>query len=219
MPELTAAALTNIESGRRTDGVRRRTITVDELAVIAQALDIPPVALLVPYPEKEAFEPLPGTTVFSYLALDWFAGRDRIPRDDPDDHDGVEFWLTAVAPLTAVVVHQNHVDIRLQQGEELRQLRTTSRQPITTEASVEVIAPALKSAKDERIIADIQKTDRLLVRIRDHMREEGYPLPVLPQSIAYLRDMDLADYERSPFSASVAYDDAATARLPWNGGT
>jgi transcriptional regulator with XRE-family HTH domain len=41
MPELTAAVLTNIESGRRTDGARRRMITIDELAVISKALQEP----------------------------------------------------------------------------------------------------------------------------------------------------------------------------------
>lgn len=37
----------NIEAGRRTvDGARRRMITVDELVVIAEALDVPPDFLL-----------------------------------------------------------------------------------------------------------------------------------------------------------------------------
>lgn len=45
-PELTVDALTNIESGRRQDGVRRRLITIDELVVIAEALSVRPSWLL-----------------------------------------------------------------------------------------------------------------------------------------------------------------------------
>ncbi|MGP4097959.1 helix-turn-helix domain-containing protein [Nonomuraea sp. KM90] len=49
-PQLTFAALTNIETGRKNPktGVRRREISVDELLVIAYALAVPPLLLLFP---------------------------------------------------------------------------------------------------------------------------------------------------------------------------
>jgi transcriptional regulator with XRE-family HTH domain len=47
--QLTAAVIANIETGRRnTSGHRRRDVTVDELLVIALALDVPPLELLQP---------------------------------------------------------------------------------------------------------------------------------------------------------------------------
>lgn len=48
-PELTHAAITNIETGRRNHvGQRRRMVTVDEAAVLAAALRILPVMLTDP---------------------------------------------------------------------------------------------------------------------------------------------------------------------------
>jgi transcriptional regulator with XRE-family HTH domain len=47
-PTLTASAITNIESGRRKDGRRTRILTIDELLPLALALDVPPIALLIP---------------------------------------------------------------------------------------------------------------------------------------------------------------------------
>jgi len=47
-PELTGQAIYNIESGRRVQGRRRRTVSVDELLALALALNASPVDLLVP---------------------------------------------------------------------------------------------------------------------------------------------------------------------------
>lgn len=47
--DITAAVIANIETGRRTkEGRRRRDITVDEWLALALALDVPPLALLLP---------------------------------------------------------------------------------------------------------------------------------------------------------------------------
>src|SRR5689334_4133355 len=43
---LSANVIENIEHGRRRDGVRTRFITVDELLAIANALSVPPSALM-----------------------------------------------------------------------------------------------------------------------------------------------------------------------------
>ena len=43
---LTPAVIENIEHGRRRDGKRTRDITIDELVAIAQALSVPPSALM-----------------------------------------------------------------------------------------------------------------------------------------------------------------------------
>lgn len=52
-PEITSSVVTDLETGRRdkTTGRRRRNITVDELLVLALALDVAPVHLIAPtYP-------------------------------------------------------------------------------------------------------------------------------------------------------------------------
>lgn len=45
-PGLTVESFANIESGRRKNGVRRRMVTIDEVAVIASALGISPLLLV-----------------------------------------------------------------------------------------------------------------------------------------------------------------------------
>jgi transcriptional regulator with XRE-family HTH domain len=39
-PDITAPAITNIETGRRVDGRRRRAVTIDELVVFAQLFGV-----------------------------------------------------------------------------------------------------------------------------------------------------------------------------------
>jgi transcriptional regulator with XRE-family HTH domain len=46
-PEITAAVVANIETGRRgPDGARRRDVSVDELLIFAYVLAVPPASLL-----------------------------------------------------------------------------------------------------------------------------------------------------------------------------
>lgn len=86
MPEITAMVITNIESGRRRDGVRRRDITVDELLCFASALDVP-IWQLLPAVQDQEPETLwrvgrkLGRTIYSQLLsechLDQVAQRPR----------------------------------------------------------------------------------------------------------------------------------------------
>jgi transcriptional regulator with XRE-family HTH domain len=76
-PQLTLAALTNIETGRPdANGKRRRDITVDELLALAHALGIHPVDLMVPgdAPDKEPYSVTPDVTTTAAKARDWIAG-------------------------------------------------------------------------------------------------------------------------------------------------
>ena len=53
-PEITAAVIANIETGRRgPDGIRRRDVTVDELLAFAAALGVKPGDLLGPWGGRE----------------------------------------------------------------------------------------------------------------------------------------------------------------------
>lgn len=53
MPKLTDESFTNIESGRRQDGARRRMVSIDEVAVIAAALRVSPLVLVQPEPAAD----------------------------------------------------------------------------------------------------------------------------------------------------------------------
>lgn len=72
MPELNRSVLANLENGRRP------FVTLDELYVLALALNAPPVALLFHFPTAEV-QVAPGTRPeLEQLVRDWFDGRDGL---------------------------------------------------------------------------------------------------------------------------------------------
>ncbi|WP_159941829.1 MULTISPECIES: hypothetical protein [unclassified Nocardiopsis] len=106
MPHLSAATLSNVETGRPDEnGRRRRQVTVDELMTLAIALQVAPVHLLVPLdtggrsrvtPNSDemalrtrdfirGFRPLPGMSgrdYYSEVPEDEFYEYSRLPGDD-----------------------------------------------------------------------------------------------------------------------------------------
>lgn len=84
VPHLTAATISNIETGRRDDdGRRRRTVSVDELFALAAALDVAPVHLLVPLNDEVPYQVHPGREENSYDVRDWVRGLALLPGADP----------------------------------------------------------------------------------------------------------------------------------------
>lgn len=72
---LTAAAIANIETGRRDpSGRRRRSITVDELPFFAAALGVPPLLLQFPLGAVRSVRPMPRHVVETWRAFKWFTG-------------------------------------------------------------------------------------------------------------------------------------------------
>jgi transcriptional regulator with XRE-family HTH domain len=124
-PELTYAAITNIETGRRDKSTqkRRRDVTVDELMVLARALEVPPVLLALPIGSRkhDEIEFLPGVKAPLWPALKWFTGEGRVPIDNyaPGGtvEDGVAEWYddpelgweAGAAPLTLRRTHDEQV--------------------------------------------------------------------------------------------------------------
>jgi transcriptional regulator with XRE-family HTH domain len=76
-PQITAAALTNIETGRRdAAGKRRREVSVEELLALAVALGVFPVDLIVPgeAEEEEPCSVTPEVTTSAGHARRWISG-------------------------------------------------------------------------------------------------------------------------------------------------
>ncbi|MFY1656897.1 helix-turn-helix domain-containing protein [Micromonospora sp. WMMD1274] len=93
-PALTGPALANIETGRRKgDGVRRRDVSVDELAVLAQALQVPPLLLLFPVGVTESVDVLPSRSFDTWWAAKWFTGEANLGDDTEDQQFGVPLYL------------------------------------------------------------------------------------------------------------------------------
>lgn len=74
-PQLSLSALANIERGQTSESKRRRRdVSVDELMVLAKALDVAPLLLLFPVGAEDAIEYLPGQVVSPWDAAKWFSG-------------------------------------------------------------------------------------------------------------------------------------------------
>lgn len=74
-PALTSPALANIETGRRNaEGVRRREVSVDELMILAKALQVAPALLMFPIGNEESVPAFPGERLDTWTAFQWFAG-------------------------------------------------------------------------------------------------------------------------------------------------
>jgi transcriptional regulator with XRE-family HTH domain len=63
----------------------RQSVTVDEVYVLAAALDVPPVQLLAGVGDEETAEILPGRHVPAFRGVQWFTGEGPMPEpgDDP----------------------------------------------------------------------------------------------------------------------------------------
>jgi transcriptional regulator with XRE-family HTH domain len=207
MPELTHAALTNIESGRRNkDGIRRRAVSVDEISVIALALGVAPILLMFPYPERE-FGTIPGEgrEGETYKTLFWFTGEMEL-HSDADPGLTVlhkEQWRESVHPLEQLREHQSLVATLIRQLHNQGQLDLVD-QSLTPESWREIggerhmtfeMRKGVQKLRREGMAKEITETDRAILTVRDRMREKGWPLPDLPKLLVRLRDITLPEYE------------------------
>ena len=96
-PSLTGPALANVETGRRgPSGERRRDITIDELTVLAAALDVPPLVLMFPIGTDPESPVVPRRSVETWSASRWFAGEYFADgrRFDPEVHTTAQALIT-----------------------------------------------------------------------------------------------------------------------------
>jgi transcriptional regulator with XRE-family HTH domain len=94
---------------------RRETISVAELQVLAQALDVPPVLLLFPLGRAETVEALPGRDVDPWDAIEWFIGNSEDPagasgRPQMGNHSPLILWAEHRRYDGTIPVIQRHQD-------------------------------------------------------------------------------------------------------------
>ena len=129
--------ISNIESGRRKDGKRRRDVSVDELFLIAYVLGVPPIHLLVPAEgNEEPVEVAPGVRVDKpELMLRWIRGDQTLPGIDPRgffaatlEHVQAPDGQQTLAEYTRNVLHDQAREIVEQFNAEAEQLTDRARQ-------------------------------------------------------------------------------------------
>ena len=169
---LTAAAVANIESGRRgKDGRRRREVTIDELTAFALALDIAPVLLVFPVGQETVSWLLDGT-VGTWDAARWFGGHG----DDPIPAIGEREEVYRL-PIRLYEDHdQAHRRLWVARG---------NAQALRRRAQTEngEVASLLRMAEE-----NVAQTEEILRHIRQQMRERGLTPPTLGEQTA--REID-----------------------------
>ncbi|MYU51303.1 MULTISPECIES: helix-turn-helix domain-containing protein [Streptomyces] len=186
------SVLANFESGRRP------TISVAEILVIAQALRVPPVALIFPVGYEGSAEVLPGQTADAFEAAQWFTGEApghtgpegwRYTDPDADDFEDTPFGIYRFRRheelVRALVSHQLRADEKMRRAAQM-----TDKWP-----EVE-LRRALIDVAEEMEEATHRGAEEV-ESIRRELREEGMTPPPLPYYLApYFRE----DVERPAFA-------------------
>jgi transcriptional regulator with XRE-family HTH domain len=179
---ISAAALSNLETGRRDPaGRRRREVTVDEVFLLAYALDVPPVALLLPIGHKDASDGVRlagGMPLRTADALAWVRGDRRPwPGAEPTIYAMVRLYVKAaesVQELVALI------------GEWTPDDRSFGIPGGSLGIPSEPIAQARPPGWHERF-------ETVLAHVRDyreHLRTLGHPCPVLPMGMSWVDPKD-----------------------------
>lgn len=169
--------LSNLESGYR------ETITIPELFVIAQALEVPPVLLVFPVGHERSIETLPDKTLSTWEAAKWFIGEEPWPGADggPEERgDRWKEWQQAAAPLDLYRSHEQS-----QRRWARAKMNAFRDRKEADEASSEEGRAARLAAADEadRLMQTLEDTLR---HVRQRMRDLGIELPVLLDNLRHL---------------------------------
>ena len=107
-PEISAAVIANIETGRRDDdGNRRRDVSIDEVLILALALEVPPAFLFVPLNGHDELQVTPTRSMGAFTAAAWVDGADDAIRslsgqpypESPEDRERWAQWRRSARPL------------------------------------------------------------------------------------------------------------------------
>lgn len=182
--------LANLEAGTR------RNITLGEVSVLAEALDVPPLGLLFPIDEPASVEVLPGVQRTPWDAWRWFAdglGYFDMEYEEPKSPTAQEI-RTAMGHYSALTVN-GQVWVR-------------------TKAMIQSLA-AMNRENDDAQESLKKEMEHILVDTHgalQYLEERGLPIPNLPAKwLAELRrnDHDIAHISGADADADVKEADDA----------
>lgn len=187
--ELTASSLTNIESGRRKDGVRRRMVTVDELVILAQALRVPPALLLSPYPDAGNIEYLPELFSDGSLFINWLRGMDFLwaGLQGSEEQERAADYSKSSQSLRMLYEHNDIIQTRATIGSRLVEITNAPKAGDEDES-------ARTEARMKEFLRTLDRFDHDIVELRQSMAKEDIALPTLPPFLSYLEVTSNADY-------------------------
>ena len=163
------SVLANLESGRRD------SVSAAEVLVLARALDVPPVALVVPVGYEESVEILPGRSLTALEALLWLTGERGWPTPG-----GAGNSLSLDSPVALARAHEHY----------LTDWRTSMNGLVVSAKKAEESFSEPERLQAGEMVLQYQAVARAqegqLRLIRGLMRERGLLLPPLPPELRHL---------------------------------
>jgi transcriptional regulator with XRE-family HTH domain len=171
--EIPRTAIANLENGRRSG------VEIAELLVFAKALDVPPIALLLPVGVVGSVEVLPGQSMPIWDAVSWITAETPIG-DEPSPGTVNEVLYELRAHAQGISALQRAIAFT----DEMRRGISLIRDPEQRARSEEMLSKmddyASESARDVR-------------DFRAKLRGRGIEPPSLPEDLDYLDNTDADD--------------------------
>lgn len=172
------SVLANFESGRRP------TLSVAELLVIAQALRVPPAALVFPVGYQARIEVLPGRKIDTFQATQWFGG-EGLEHTHPEAERTTEEEreLFRSAPVGADLVREHERLVRALVSHQLRADEKIKRAAQLDHDFDSELRGALLQVADA-MTDTTYRTAEEVEGIRTEIRTLGMEPPALPYYLA-----------------------------------
>ncbi|MEU8507141.1 helix-turn-helix transcriptional regulator [Streptomyces brevispora] len=166
LPEFTEHSMKNLESGRKT------SITVADVAVLADVLGVPPVTLLFPLGSSATVEVLPGREVSTWDAVAWFTGETALDEPAPEG--------SARDVLDVFRQHGDLVAGAMSSYALARERRRTASTTLDRTRRATLLQRA--EGYEEHAFEDAQE----LRAYRERMRDRDLAPPALPDELAFV---------------------------------
>src|SRR6266567_7204691 len=170
--EIPRPVLANLENGRRA------TVTAAELLVLAEALQVPPLLLVIPLARRELIEILPGMDVSAFEAARWWRGEGDWIEDLGDGPVAVSD-LRRKTPVERVFEHQDLVARWIATQSEVENATIVARQAAANDRE----RWTLTVETHRKNLGNFAKR---LIALRREMRDEKLIPPSLPPELAHL---------------------------------
>jgi transcriptional regulator with XRE-family HTH domain len=151
----------------------RQSVTVDEVYVLAVALEIPPVLLLFGVGTEETASILPEWEVTPWHALRWFCGFSTFPQ--PGREDVLTDWIPGTGPAAAITAYRFN-EVAAQEAMTARD-RMISYERMAEAASSDTERRAYQAAAERELEAERRVLDAGK-QMRDMAAGKGYLPPV-----------------------------------------
>ncbi|MFI7632435.1 helix-turn-helix domain-containing protein [Microbispora rosea] len=198
----------------------RQSITVPELLVIAQALDVPPLRLMLPIGESQDTELLPGLVTDTAWAAKWITGESSMPLGtDGLDRDArlarIGRWVKGRAPVKLWRRHDELTrrwrTLAYEAGQQ-RNFAAMKRQQVE-EFRGQLARPDSVTSAGERVMRGLLEEQ---VKVFEMAAEESLRVAQMREEMAGETENDLRELRREIRQAG--YVPPALDRTPVGGG-